>query len=81
MSNLECDFYEGSSPPETDAAVNPGAAARPYIGILFDCCGVYVRVYRRPEQDEYTGRCPNCLRPVKVRVAPDGTNSRIFRAR
>ena len=53
---------------------------RPYIGIVFECCGLYVRVYRRPDQTCYLGRCPNCLRTVRVRVAPDGINARLFRA-
>ncbi|MCA9243506.1 MAG: hypothetical protein KDA32_06100 [Phycisphaerales bacterium] len=55
---------------------------RPYIGVMFECCGVYQRVYRRPDQLEYRGRCPRCLRLVNVRVDPSsGSNERIFRAR
>lgn len=54
--------------------------ARPYIGILFECCGVYARVYRRPAQRCYSGRCPKCLRTIHVRVGPDGTSTRLFRA-
>ncbi|MEW6199119.1 MAG: hypothetical protein AB1601_10725 [Planctomycetota bacterium] len=62
-----------------------GAAAGgppcPYVGILFECCGVYVRVYRRPEQKYYRGRCPKCLRAVRLRIGRDGTDARLFRAR
>jgi len=68
------DTYD-TLPPEKTPGRN-----RPYIGILFECCGVYVRVYRRPDQTYYLGRCPNCLRSVRVRVAPDGINARLFRA-
>ncbi len=53
---------------------------RPYIGVYFECCSVYARIYRRPDEKVYQGRCPNCLAIVRVRVGPDGTNSRIFRA-
>lgn len=54
--------------------------SRPYIGVHFACCGVYVRIYRAPQQREYVGRCPRCLAPVRVKVGPDGTAKRIFRA-
>jgi hypothetical protein len=79
-SNHELDSYEGGTPSDAEPVRPSAEAARSYIGILFKCCGVYVRVYRRPEQNVYSGRCPNCLRPVRVRVGPEGTNSRIFRA-
>ena len=65
--------------PETDAPANDDAA-RPFIGIYFECCGVYARIYRRPDQDAYRGRCPRCLRMVTVRVGPGGTSTRFFRA-
>ncbi|MGD8452626.1 MAG: hypothetical protein PVJ57_12475 [Phycisphaerae bacterium] len=55
-------------------------APRPYIGVLFECCGVYARIYRRPEQKYYWGRCPKCLRTVHVRVGRDGVSTRQFRA-
>ena len=58
----------------------PPGQRRPYVSILFECCNVYARVYRRPDQLYYRGRCPKCLRAVKLRVGPDGTPARIFRA-
>ena len=59
---------------------NSTGARRRYIGVHFECCGVYTRIYRRANQDAYLGRCPHCLRPVRVRVGRGGTNARIFRA-
>ncbi len=56
------------------------AGSRPYIGVLFECCGVYARIYRRPDCPMYQARCPKCLRLVSVRVAKDGVNARLFRA-
>ncbi len=66
-----------------DAVITDAAAAktgRPYIGILFECCGAYMRVYRHPGRPEYRARCPRCLRPVRLRVDKDGTDARLFRA-
>lgn len=71
------DLYAGDdSPQQLDAP----ATGRPYLGIHFECCGVYTRVYRRPDQLVYQTRCPRCLREVRIRVSRDGTSARIFRA-
>ncbi len=43
---------------------------RPYIGIRFDCCSVYQRIYREPDEQIYAGRCPKCLKMVRVEVDP-----------
>jgi hypothetical protein len=53
---------------------------RPWVGIKFDCCGAYTRVYRNRQQDAYEGRCPRCGRPVRLQIGPGGTTSRMFRA-
>jgi hypothetical protein len=59
----------------------PGSLrGRPWIGIRFDCCGAYARVYRSADGAMYQGRCPRCQRTVRLRVGPDGTDARFFRA-
>ncbi len=77
MSDNQHDNYEKPEVDEQSSTVR----GRPYVGILFECCGVYTRVYRRPDQRYYVGRCPNCLRLVRLRVSPYGTSARLFRAR
>ena len=64
---------------EPDAAESAGQD-RPWIGVNFDCCGVYARIYRNHEGTLYRGRCPKCLAQVEVRVGRGGTSQRIFRA-
>jgi hypothetical protein len=71
------DASAENSPPPAAAADN---ASRSWVGIRFDCCGVYTRIYRNREGDAYEGRCPRCSRPVRLRVGEGGTTSRLFRA-
>jgi len=52
-----------------------------YIGILFECCNIYCRIYINKEGNAYEGRCPLCYGKVKVAIGPHGTDQRIFKAR
>ena len=54
------------------------SSARPYLRIMFECCGIYQRIYRDPGGRFYFGRCPGCLRPIRFTVAPTGTTARDF---
>ena len=75
---MSIDLYDDSNGASGEDSAE--GLRRPFIGILFECCGAYVRTYRHPEQDSYRTRCPRCLREVRVRVAPGGTSARQFRA-
>ena len=54
---------------------------RPYIGVRFECCGVYTRIYKNREGTAYVGWCPKCARKITVKVGAEGVNCRFFRAR
>ena len=67
---------EGSKPEQT--------AKRKFLGVWFECCHAYGRLYKSPDGKVYRGRCPKCLRSVMVRVdenAENATNRRFFRGR
>ena len=52
-----------------------------FLGIIFECCNIYQRVYINKERNAYEGRCPKCFAEVKVRIGTDGSDTRFFRAR
>ena len=67
---------EGAGP----GPVPSGPAARPFVGIHFVCCDLYARVYVNREETAYTGNCPRCGRPIRIRIGHGGTSHRFFTA-
>lgn len=92
--SLEISALEGQG-PSTDSTSNeqiagrfPGSSSagagiqgRRWLGVQFDCCGVYQRIYRNASGTAYEGRCPRCLRQIALPIGPDGTDARFFSAR
>ncbi|MCC7292511.1 MAG: hypothetical protein IT449_10675 [Phycisphaerales bacterium] len=70
------------SAPEPSVTVpNCGPVeSRAWIGVRFECCGVYQRIYRSADGLLYAGRCPKCAKAMRVRVGPGGTHDRFFLA-
>ena len=67
----------GAAQPAGDSDDAP-ATPRPYLSVLFACCGVYQRVYRDADGKAYRGRCPRCGTPVRFAVGEGGTSARSF---
>lgn len=56
---------------------------RKFLGVFFTCCKVYGRLYQNKFGTAYVGRCPRCLRPIKVPIdsnSSKGTSRRFFSA-
>lgn len=53
----------------------------PFVGIMFECCNVYARIYRNKAGTHYCGHCPRCMKPIRIKIAKGGTGQRIFKAR
>ncbi|MCR4315103.1 MAG: hypothetical protein NUW37_02005 [Planctomycetes bacterium] len=73
------DFYDIEKPDQTQNTSD--FRNRPYVGVYFECCDVYTRIYRSVDGKKYTGFCPRCFRRIKMKVGPGGTSSRMFRAK
>jgi hypothetical protein len=54
--------------------------SKKFLGIMFECCNIYRRVYINKEGNAYEGRCPKCYAEVKVRIGTGGSDTRFFRA-
>lgn len=63
---------------------NEQKGKRKFLGIWFECCHVYGRLYKNKSGTKYTGRCPKCLRILNVDIDAESekaTNQRFFRGR
>lgn len=51
---------------------------KPFLGIMFQCCHAYRRIYRNREGTAYEGRCPRCGMRARVPIRSNGTSRRFF---
>lgn len=55
-------------------------ARKRFIGVKFDCCQVYTRIYANKDETSFEGRCPKCLRKVSIKTHKKGVNLKWFSA-
>ena len=55
------------------------SSSRPFLGVMFECCRQYARVYINSAGDAYLGRCPRCSKSVRFVVGEGGSSSRMWR--
>ena len=78
--------FDASSEPDPESRLSkagdgsPGRTCRPFLGIRFQCCKTYGRIYRSEDQSQYVGQCPKCRARVTVPIGTGGTSSRFFNA-
>ena len=53
---------------------------RPFIGMHFTCCNVYVRIYLNKGRTAFVGYCPKCTRKAVVKVGSQGSRARFWSA-
>ena len=50
-----------------------------HIGVFFECCNIYTRVYINKSETAYVGWCPKCAQRVAVKIDKRGTDCRFFK--
>ena len=50
-----------------------------FLGVIFQCCNVYGRLYKNKAGTHYVGKCPRGLKSVEVKIGENGTTERFFK--
>ncbi|MEM6691579.1 MAG: hypothetical protein AAF664_19275 [Planctomycetota bacterium] len=76
------NFFDSDRLAESNAQPQRAGdtASTRFLGIMFECCSVYGRIYRDAAGTSYQGNCPKCAKKLTVGVGSGGTDQRFFRA-
>jgi uncharacterized paraquat-inducible protein A len=67
-----------SQPEPEPKRSNPRTTDRPFVGVLFRCCGCYGRAYLDQLHGYFQAHCPRCAAPIRVHLSDQGSSSRFF---
>jgi len=62
-----------------DMKAGEGIPKRQFVGIIFDCCNVYQRIYMNKSKTSYVGYCPRCCKKVEFKISPYGSKDRFYK--
>jgi len=51
---------------------------REFIGVIFQCCRVYSRIYLDKKKKMFAGHCPRCGAKLNILISDSGSESRFF---
>lgn len=77
-SKMKDNRLDLNSEPNLNRPAEETPNKQPFLGVRFSCCGVYARIYQNHQKTAYCGNCPKCSRPVRVKIAPHGSDNRFF---
>lgn len=77
LSGVDSDGSDRTPALDKDAGRSK-QSGEPFLGMQFNCCRIYTRIYRNREKTAYEGRCPKCARKVLVPIGSGGSGSRFF---
>ena len=78
--DLTSEPGDESEPIRSGSSDGAAAEPRPFLGIHFECCGIYGRIYRDANFRVYRGRCPKCMRSLEIPIGQGGRAGRFYRA-
>lgn len=78
-SSSSAESYHSANSQSTNSE-DPSIDRKKYVGVRFNCCRVYVRVFVNKDGTAYEGRCPKCTKPIRLKIGEGGTSCRIFDA-
>jgi hypothetical protein len=88
LPTTECQAMPGESFDASSDALGPAPtrsddalAGRRFVGVKFECCATYARIYINREDTDNVGNCPRCAKQVRLKIGAGGTEARFFTVR
>ena len=78
------ESFDAASEPNTRLSDKmegaSGRGQRRFLGVRFDCCRTYSRIYINQSQTAFVWHCPRCGEQIHIIISPDGTDAKFFSA-